>query len=88
MYPRLEAFAEVAWTPDNKKDYDEFLQRLEKFLPTLDKLGKIYCPMHMVHSNFIKKIISPLKFAKRDAHFEFNRAMQYRRRKRVKSIAD
>ncbi len=88
MYPRLEAFAEVAWTPDNKKDYDEFLQRLEKFLPTLDKLGKIYCPMHMVHSNFIKKIISPLKFGKRDAHFEFNRAMQYRRRKRVKSIAD
>ncbi|MCI7401895.1 MAG: beta-N-acetylhexosaminidase [Christensenella sp.] len=36
LYPRFEALAEVAWN-QNGKDYTEFLARLEKFKPILNK---------------------------------------------------
>jgi len=36
LFPRLLALAEVAWTPYNRKSYDDFLQRLGKQFPRLD----------------------------------------------------
>ena len=32
LFPRLYALSEVVWTPKNKKDYTDFVGRLEKHL--------------------------------------------------------
>ncbi len=41
-FPRLLALAEVAWTPQEKRDGTEFSRRLQAFLPRLDALGIPY----------------------------------------------
>jgi hexosaminidase len=38
-FPRILALAEVAWTPQDKRDPAEFSRRLEAFLPRLDAQG-------------------------------------------------
>jgi hexosaminidase len=49
-FPRLSAFAEVAWTPAALRDYTEFLPRLrEHHLPRLDALGVEYRPLDGPH---------------------------------------
>jgi hexosaminidase len=49
-FPRLSAFAEVAWTPAALRDYTEFLPRLrEHHLPRLDALGVEYRPLAGPH---------------------------------------
>ncbi len=34
-FPRLIAVAETGWSPKNKKNFESFLKRLERFLPLL-----------------------------------------------------
>jgi hexosaminidase len=41
-FPRLAALAEVAWTPAERKDYDDFLARLPEHLKRLDTLDVNY----------------------------------------------
>lgn len=36
--PRMLALSEVLWTPENKKDYDDFLQRLQLQFTMLDRI--------------------------------------------------
>jgi hexosaminidase len=49
-FPRLSAFAEVAWSPAEGRDYTEFLARLrEHHLPRLDALGVEYRPLDGPH---------------------------------------
>ncbi|QDH79398.1 beta-N-acetylhexosaminidase [Echinicola soli] len=38
-FPRLAALAEVAWTPEEQKDFDGFSSRLKKHLPLYHKAG-------------------------------------------------
>ena len=44
-FPRLSAFAEVAWTDPGRKDYADFLSRLPALLTRLDALGVSYRPL-------------------------------------------
>ena len=44
-YPRLTAMAETGWTPKDKKDFKDFLRRLESLLGRLDLLGVRYAPL-------------------------------------------
>jgi hexosaminidase len=44
-FPRVSAFAEVTWTPRDKKDYAEFLERLSKHLQRLAILDVNYRPL-------------------------------------------
>lgn len=44
-YPRLSALAEVAWTPKEKKNYDDFLSRLATHVALLQKLGVNFRPL-------------------------------------------
>ncbi len=44
-FPRLIAYAEIGWTPKDKKDYKSFRNRLEAFLKRLDILGINYATM-------------------------------------------
>ncbi len=49
-FPRLCAFAEVAWSPPEGRDYSEFLPRLrDHHLPRLDALGVEYRPLDGPH---------------------------------------
>lgn len=41
-YPRAIALAEVLWSPENKRDYDNFLVRLESHFKRLDHKGVNY----------------------------------------------
>ena len=44
-YPRACALAEVAWTPVEAKDYQDFLARLRVHLKRLDGIGVRYRPL-------------------------------------------
>ncbi len=44
LLPRLSAMSEVQWTPAEKKDLENFKQRLPRMLKLYDKLGYKYCP--------------------------------------------
>jgi len=44
-FPRACALAEVAWTPQAQRDYDDFLERLKIHLARLDKIGVNYRPI-------------------------------------------
>lgn len=52
-FPRIEAMAEVAWSPESTRDYKGFLARLEEEKKLLDKLGVNYA---------VDKISSPKGF--------------------------
>ena len=41
-YPRALALSEVAWTPRDRRDYGDFIERLGAVLPHLDALGVNY----------------------------------------------
>lgn len=41
-FPRLAALAEAAWTPDDRRDYQEFSERLKPFLAEYRRLGIHY----------------------------------------------
>lgn len=43
--PRMCALAEVVWTPDNLKDYDDFYQRLTAHVQRLKQLDVNFCPL-------------------------------------------
>jgi hexosaminidase len=41
-FPRIAALAEVAWSPTNRINWDDFQRRLEKQLPRYTALGIVY----------------------------------------------
>lgn len=41
-FPRMLALAEDVWTMPGEKNYDDFMRRVEAYLPTLDTLGINY----------------------------------------------
>ena len=43
MMPRLAAVAEAAWTPQDRRDYNAFTQRLKGLLPLYDSMDWNYC---------------------------------------------
>lgn len=55
LFPRLTALAEVAWSPKNEKSWQDYLIRLDNFLPLLDSMDITYA-----HSMFnIQQKITP-----------------------------
>lgn len=44
-FPRACALAEVVWTPQEQRDYADFLQRLRVHLGRLDRIGMRYRPL-------------------------------------------
>jgi hexosaminidase len=46
VYPRLTAMAETGWTPNAKKNFNDFNRRLENFLGRLDCIGVRYAPLN------------------------------------------
>ncbi|MBQ4072297.1 MAG: beta-N-acetylhexosaminidase [Clostridia bacterium] len=84
LYPRMQAFAEVAWSPSEVRNYKDFIVRLKKHLQILDKYGIEYCPLSMVNQGGLKRIKAMSEFQNKNAHAEFNRAMSIRKKKKYR----
>ena len=84
LYPRIEALAEVAWTPKDQRNYKDFIARLKKFLPILDRNGVEYCPLSLANPKGLKRAKTIKEFNKRNAHVEYNHALVVRRRKKYR----
>ncbi len=68
-YPRMQALAEVGWTPDDKKDFDSFLKRFENQKAVLNKYGITYA---------VDKVASPKGRIKRNhIHRKFHKGNPY-----------
>lgn len=72
IHPRLEALSEVAWTPESKKNYTQFLKRYEKYKSVYKPLGinfaadKIAMP-----KNPLKRALIWRKFFSGEPEYEF-----------------
>ena len=84
LNPRLQAFSEVCWTPQGSRNYKDFMLRLKKYLPILDKYDVVYCPLNMVNTKGLKRLSTMTEFQNRNAHVEYNRAMNVRKRKKYR----
>lgn len=84
LNPRLQAFSEVCWTPQGSRNYKDFMLRLKKYLPILDKYDVVYCPLNMVNPKGLKRLSTMTEFQRRNAHVEYNRAMNVRKRKKYR----
>ena len=42
LYPRMCAMAEVLWSPKDKRDWENFYERITNFYPVMEKLGINY----------------------------------------------
>ena len=85
LYPRMQALSEVAWTKTELRDYKDFRQRLNKYLPILDKMNIGYCPPSMMNmKNPLKRAKICRTFVKRNAHIEYNRALIVQKRRRYR----
>jgi hexosaminidase len=62
-FPRLIAFAEIGWTPKNKKNYASFINRLREFLKRLDLIGVNYANLREVKPNIFKRLFKGLTLA-------------------------
>ena len=52
-FPRLLAFAETGWTPQNKKNYSSFKHKLNLFFKRLDLIGVNYANLQEVKPNIL-----------------------------------
>lgn len=70
-FPRIQALAEVAWTPENRRSFDDFKARVDDYKPTLEALGVNYAvdKVSMI-SNPIKRSIIKRKFYKGNPDLE------------------
>lgn len=84
LNPRLQAFSEVCWTPQESRNYKDFMLRLKKYLPILDKYDVVYCPLNMVNPKGLKRLSTMAEFQNRNAHVEYNHAMNVRKRKKYR----
>ena len=55
VYPRLTAMAETGWTSKDKKNQEDFLRRLEKFLVRLHQLGVGFAPLREAQPSIIRQ---------------------------------
>jgi hexosaminidase len=55
-FPRLIAFAEIAWTPKIKKNFASFHKRLSEILKRLNLIGINYAKINEVKGNFFKRL--------------------------------
>jgi hexosaminidase len=85
LYPRMQALSEVAWTPKEKRNYKDFIARLKKFLPILDRFDIVYCPLSMVNQRGLKRLRMMNEFQFKNAHAEFNHAMNLRKKKKYRA---
>lgn len=79
LHPRMEALAEVAWTPEVKRNWSSFLSRLEGFKPYYEYLGINYAVDSVsMPKGIIKRANIQKKFFKGDTHLELKLNKKYK----------
>lgn len=75
LYPRVQAVAEAAWTPFERKNYKDFETRLTKYLEEMEKQGICYCPPRKYNPVGLCSLRHRLRVARKimkDPDFEVN----------------
>ena len=78
MYPRTQALAEVAWSPESKKEFGSFMARMENFKPYFEYFGMSYAvnsvamPKKWLLKSKIRK-----EFSMGDTHLEVKLNKKY-----------
>lgn len=76
--PRIQALAEVAWSPKEKLNFDDFKKRLEAYKPVLEKRGITYaCDEVALPQGEAKKARTIKKFQKGNPYLEVERNKEY-----------
>ncbi len=74
LFPRMQALAEVCWTPKENKDFEDFLQRLKEYKLVLKKHGVNYARDHISMPNCrIRRARDVNLWHRKDQHFEVRR---------------
>lgn len=69
-FPRIQALAEVAWTPSRKRDWKKFLLRWDNFKPVLRALGADYAEDAVCIPKWYKRLSHRIAFYYRDTYSE------------------
>ena len=79
VFPRMQALSEVAWSPEEKRDFADFKLRLDDFKPTFDAMGINYAvdKISMLTNPFKRSKILK-KFAKGNTELENQLNAQYK----------
>lgn len=73
QHPRMEALAEVAWTPVAKRDYSQFLERYKAYQSVFEPLGINFAADQIaMPKNPLKRGSVCRKFHSGDPDYEFN----------------
>ncbi|NLZ27562.1 MAG: beta-N-acetylhexosaminidase [Firmicutes bacterium] len=74
LFPRMQALAEVCWTPKEKKNFADFLQRLKNHKLIMEKRDVNYARDHIsMPRNKIRKARDIRLWYRKDQHFEVRR---------------
>ena len=78
MYPRTQALAEVAWSPEDKRSFDSFMARLENFKPYFEYLGMSYAVNSVaMPKKWLLKLKIKKEFSLGDTHLEVKLNKKY-----------
>ena len=78
-FPRIQALSEVAWSPEEKRNFADFKMRLDDYKPTLDALGVNYaCDKVSMVKNPFKRAKIQKKFFKGDPGLEARLNKEYK----------
>ncbi len=78
-FPRMQALSEVAWSPEEKRDFAAFKERLDDFKPTFDALGINYAVDKIsMPKNFFMRAKIKKKFHKGNPDLENQLNAQYK----------
>jgi hexosaminidase len=79
LHPRAEALAEVAWSPQGQRNFEDFLQRLDRFKDFLDYLKVGYAAdKSSMPKNPALRINIRNKFLSGDTHMELKLNRKYK----------
>lgn len=80
-FPRLLALSEIAWSQDEKLDFNSFLARLDEFKPILDKFGITYADDKVsMPKSSLKKSKIMRKFYRGNPDLELELSAKYRQK--------
>lgn len=78
MYPRTQALAEVAWSPESKKEFDSFMARMENFKPYFEYFGMSYAVNSVaMPKKWLLKSKIRIEFSMGDTHLEVKLNKKY-----------
>lgn len=81
LYPRMQALAEVAWSPEKRRNFADFKERLDAFKPTLDSLGIGYAVDKVsMPKGLFNRLKAQKLFFCGDTHYEVKRNADFRQK--------